>query len=87
MKLEWPFPTVTDDFNRNDCQWRDISQEAYDWFLNCVPPLRFNGNYFLNSEPCTHLDSGEGVYSGCKEESGKYYARFLTLKQHDRRQF
>jgi hypothetical protein len=87
MILEWPTPTVVEDFYQNNSQWREIPLEVYDWGLGCVPPIRLNGSYFLNSEPYTHLDSGEGVYFGFKEESGKYYVRLLTLKQYDLRQF
>ncbi|BDI20968.1 hypothetical protein ANSO36C_67700 (plasmid) [Nostoc cf. commune SO-36] len=87
MILEWPTPTVTEDFYKNDCQWREITEETYDWFLECVPPLRQNGSYFLNGEPYTHLRNGEGVYLGCKEESGRYYCRLMTVKQYDERKF
>ncbi|MHC5610545.1 MAG: hypothetical protein ACYTXA_05885 [Nostoc sp.] len=82
MILEWPTPTVTEDFKKNDCQWREITEEAYTWFLECVPPIGFNGSYFVNSEPHTYNQAGEVVYLAFKEVDGKFYARLATLKQY-----
>ncbi|WP_193200772.1 hypothetical protein [Nostoc sp. MG11] len=81
--LENPYPTVVKDFEANNQQWREITEESYEWYLNCLPPIKYNGNRFMNSELYTYLNTGEGLYLACKEEFGKYYAQLMTLKQYN----
>jgi hypothetical protein len=52
-----------------------------------LPPLRQDGERFLNSEPYTHLNTGEGVYLACKMENNRFYKRRMTIKQYDQQKF
>lgn len=63
-------------------QWVQITEEEYDHFLNCVPPLAFNGTWFLVGEAQTQLNNGKSIYLACKEEDGKYYCKYMTVEKY-----
>ena len=85
--LDWPYPTVKEDYESGDSQWREITEEAYDWFAEVLPPLRFDWSGHVCSEPYCHTAGGAGVYLGCiRRKDGdawRYIARLLTLAEFD----
>jgi hypothetical protein len=52
----------------------EIDEEAFDYFLGVLPPKRWEGGYFLVSEPCDFNDQGEETYMGFQErDDGTFY--------------
>jgi len=57
-------------------KWEETDEEGFDWCLNCLPPLRWEGEEFVQCSECTHLDYypvvikvGEKYYKGSKPHS------------------
>lgn len=79
------------DFNNN--QWKDsldaiyngdiveISEDVYDHFLGCVPPLIQEGPAFISSEASLHNENGQAVYIACIKKKDKYYAQHGTSEE------
>lgn len=66
-------------------KWVEICEEEYNYFLECVPPRRFNGSWFLVGEAQTQLNNGKNIYLCCKEENSRYYCKYMTLEKYDSR--
>lgn len=64
----------------------EMSEDAYEHFLGCVPPLEMCSSSFICSEPHHHNSQGKGVYIACISKNGKYYAQYGTLSQYKTRQ-
>lgn len=60
-----------------------VSEEFAEYFLGCVPPVRFNGNRFLNGEPYTHNKRGEAVYYGFGFAHGQWVGTMSTVKEYE----
>lgn len=76
------YPWVIDYYYENEGRWREISEENYNWYLGCVPPIAMSSSSFLCGEPYTHQNDGQGVYLGCRYDNGKYYAQLMTIKEY-----
>ena len=72
------YPWVIDYYYANQDIWKEINEQHYDWYLECVPPIRMSSSSFLNGEPYTHTNEGKGLYLACKCQNGKYYAQLMT---------
>ena len=53
--------------------WTEVSEEVYEHFLNCLPPLVWRGNYFQCSEPYTHEPDKNSHWRG----------KYLTFTRKD----
>ena len=71
------------DFHSNSRQWRPISQEKFDYMLECLPPIRMGRGGFVNSEPWDSLPDGEDIYFVALQANGAYYATLGTLAEWD----
>ena len=67
----------------NSRVWRPISQERFDYMLNCLPPIRMGRGGFMNSEPYDSLDSGEEIYFVALKWDGQCYATYGTVAEWD----
>jgi len=62
--------------------WQEIDEERYDWLMNCVPPLRYFGNAFLNSEAYTSTEDGRtSIFMCCSVINGRFYYRLCTVAE------
>ncbi|WP_166822600.1 hypothetical protein [Thalassoroseus pseudoceratinae] len=52
----------------------EITEEAYCWGLECVPPALMKLSAYLCGEPYTDNENGEPLFSAAVETDGKYYA-------------
>jgi len=86
--LDWPFPVVSDDFKNGSPQWREIDEESFNWFAECVPPRRYDWNGHVCGELQTSNSNGENIYLGClRRRDGntwRYFAKLLTIAEFDR---
>jgi hypothetical protein len=71
------------DFHSNTRQWRPISQEKFDYMLECLPPIRMGRGGFINSEAWSSLHSGEEVYFVALKGNGICYATLGTVAEWD----
>lgn len=71
------------DFHSNARVWRPISQEKFNYMLECLPPARMGRGGFVNSEPWDSLDNGEEIYFVALQANGGYYATLGTLAEWD----
>lgn len=71
------------DFHSNTRQWRPISQEKFDYMLECLPPIRMGRGGFVNSEPWDSLDNGEEIYFVALKGNGVCCATLGTLTEWD----
>ena len=70
------------DADGNWCEWTEITERLYWYFLEVLPPIYghcVNG-MFAVSEPLRHLETGEPVYTICRVNGGRYYATEGTLR-------
>ena len=58
--------------------WKEITEEHFDYMLGCVPPLHFTGAAFLCGEPLCFNDNGKNVYSAFIEVNGQYFESECT---------
>jgi hypothetical protein len=77
-----PFPTITEDYDNDQCQWREITTEAYDHFLELLPPLTMSDRGFIYSEPICHTADDQAVYACFRQQNQRYYARLATCKEY-----
>ena len=54
----------------------EISECIYDDLLGCLPPHRYEKNYFEVGEPHHHTNKGEAIYRACWIEDGKFYTGY-----------
>jgi hypothetical protein len=59
----------------------EMCEDAYDHFMNCLPPKYFNGSLYMNSEPHHHTNKGEEVCIAGIARKGKYFAQYGTLAE------
>lgn len=61
--------------------WTPTTEFMWNDQLNCLPPRASGGGAFLVGEAWNHTsDTGEAVYACFACLSGKYFARYMTLK-------
>lgn len=55
----------------------EINEQAYDYFLNVLPPHNWNrsSGYFEMSEVYTHNSKGEAIRKAFEQKGGKFYVR------------
>lgn len=58
----------------------EITEEVYDDWLGCLPPLEMKGGRFAVSEAVTVTSKGEDIFTCCMRLDGKYYAKYLTIE-------
>ena len=58
--------------------WEEIDEQKFNWFLECVPPLRMSSNAFLVGECYTHTNEG-AMYRACIEIKGKFYSKIVSV--------
>ena len=78
---------IRQDWDNNEPQWRETTEENWDWMLECVPPRKHDGNRFLNGEANfddPKLDYQTVYYAGW-ECGDKFYARLMTVTQYNDR--
>ena len=76
------------DADGNWCEWTEITERLYWYFLEVLPPIYGHHSpritdytMFAVSEPLRHLeDTGEPVYTICRVNGGRYYATEGTLR-------
>lgn len=71
------------DFHANARVWRPISQEKFNYMLECLPPIRRGRGGFVNSEAWSSLCDGEEVYFVALKGNGQCYATLGTLAEWD----
>ena len=62
--------------------WDEITQEQYDEWLNCLPPVCFKSNSFMMGEPSDHFGAGgRARYQACVHKGTQYFAssRAMTV--------
>lgn len=80
-----PLDQLKIDLNEGKRVFRPIHESWADWMLECVPPIRQSGWNFMNCEPLTHNDEGEGIYFTCIYRDKIYYGCYCTLTEWDNR--
>jgi hypothetical protein len=65
----------------NPRPWHEITADQYEWLLECLPPLVFGSDSFLNSEPCCDDKDGKTYYMGCIQRGDKFYGRICTVTE------
>lgn len=63
----------------------EMCEDAFNHFLNCVPPRRMQSTSFVCGEPNDCNSKGENIYLCAIKKGGKYYAQHGTVKQYDKR--
>ena len=63
----------------------EMTEDAYDHFLNCLPPVRMEGSAFVAGEPFTHDSDGRSVYLCAVGKNRKYFAQYGTVKMFEER--
>lgn len=63
--------------------WIPISQERFDYMLECLPPLRMGCGGFVNSEAYSSINDEE-VYFVAYKNNGNCWATYGTLAEWDR---
>ncbi|MGB3649711.1 MAG: hypothetical protein WBA41_00675 [Rivularia sp. (in: cyanobacteria)] len=79
------YPWVVDYYDAGQNRWKEIDEDNYDWYLECLFPVAIKSNAFLNGEPYTSTSEGKPVYLACRCEKGKYYAQLMTAEQFETR--
>lgn len=83
--LDWPDAcemTVKDWQEGKPRRAYEITEEAYYWGLECVPPASMRSTAFLCGEPYTHDNEGKPLFSAAVKTRGKYYAiGLMTVQQ------
>ena len=59
----------------------EIDEAMYDYFLEVVPPLLYNGFEFLNGEPVCLDRRGRNLYGWFIHRFGKFYYQGLISKE------
>jgi len=60
-----------------------VTAEKYYYMLECLPPIRMNGNAFLVGEPHDHIE-GKARYALYFEKGGQYfYGGLSTTADYD----
>lgn len=57
----------------------EMCEDAYDHFLNCLPPKAHKGSSYMNAEPHHHDKQGIEICIAGLERGGKFYAQYGTL--------
>lgn len=71
----WPCPALGEDFTAGLNQWREVDEATHDYFRAVLPPIYFNGGFFV-SEPCRHIGD-EPTYNAVATVGGRYFMREL----------
>ena len=83
--LDWPEAckrTVEDWYAGRPRKAYEITEEAYWWGLECVPPALMKSTAYLCGEPYTDDGAGHQLYSAAVQTCGKYYALgLMTISQ------
>lgn len=82
---EWS--QLWDAMKANPDAWIETTESMHWEQLCCMPPVRQEGSAFLVGEPANHNAKGESVYAGFVERNGRYFARYMTTRQFDSREF
>ena len=75
--LEWPHPTIDEDWDAGRRQWREITPLAYHELMTVVALKHDVTNAFMQAEPIDILANGDGLYVCCKKENGSCFACLL----------
>lgn len=75
------FPTTVFDLNLFAPMWRETTEEQYEHYLNCVPPVGYRANAFLSGEPYTHDGEGRGIYLAGRKEGERYFVKLMTAEE------
>lgn len=73
-KADWKysfFDDIQPFLNGEECR-TEISEEVYDEFLGCVPPI-MTPTGFCNSEPFCHNSAGMPMYNTFMRDRGCFY--------------
>jgi hypothetical protein len=66
--------TVQDWRSRRERRAYEITEEAYWWGLECVPPALMKSSAYLCGEAYTDNEEGRPLYSAAVQQGGKFYA-------------
>lgn len=72
------YETCVQNYYANSPAWVEFTDEEYDWFLGCVPPITHKGDAYLSGEPYTHNSQNEPVYLAMHQDEGKNLGRLMT---------
>ena len=84
-EIVFPFPLADTLHKTGDRRFVEISEEHYNYFLNCLPPLVHKSNSFVCSEPNSDvIEEGKYVstYITCREQAGRFFVRLATVKEY-----
>lgn len=81
---DWPYPDVEDRFRAGDKSWREVTEAVYWDQLECLPPIRMNGNAFMVGEPWDS-DARGNIYSTFVQVGQRYFCRMDHLIDFDPR--
>lgn len=75
--------TVQDWREGRDRRAYEITEEAFWWGLECVPPAMMKSSAYLCGEPYTDNAAGEPLYSAAVETTGKkfYALGLMTVEE------
>lgn len=59
--------------------WEEISEEDFMYFLEVLPPLRYNGKMFFVREPIT-----DNIYRCCIQKADKFYSSNRRINEPNR---
>lgn len=61
--------------------WHEITEDQYEWLMNCLPPAIFGSEHFLNPAPSCDDKDGNTYYMGCIQRGDRYYGRLSTVAE------
>ena len=63
-----------------------ISEETFDFLLECVPPVRMSGGAFLAGEAITHIGNTP-FFACCFRVDSKYFLGYHTVKSFEEKDY
>ena len=64
----------------------EMCEEAFDTFLESVPPKRMDGAAYCSGEPSHHNKQGQAVYLCGIRKENRYFAQNGTVSQFDKKE-
>ena len=78
----WPYHDMLQNYADHTNDWRETDQKVFDDQLGCVPPIKWDGGFFMVGK-CYTIDSGGRVYAVFGKVAGRYFGRLSHIKHFD----
>lgn len=78
-KLEWAELWAA--MKANPGKWIPTTEAMYWNQLEVLPPILYDGRFFLVGEASHMNEKGQQVYACFNERNGKYTARYMTYQE------